>query len=70
MPAHAQHYLTCSVCGALAVYADGKTMYGETEDCVKAEAADEGWFIDDQGEATNENSLDYCPKCIPAEHKE
>lgn len=68
MPAQAQYYLTCSACGALAVYDDGKTMYGETDDCVKDEAADEGWFIDSQGNPTNENSLDYCPKCIPSEH--
>ena len=64
MPAAAQYYLTCTGCSELATE-NNKTLFGETDDCVRAEAVDLGWWSNAIDSFISEQyTVDYCPKCV------
>lgn len=58
MAAERQSYLTCNGCGEACVQ-DGYTLKGETDECVRDEAADIGWLV---GVGGGEDE-DYCREC-------
>ncbi len=59
MATHKQHFLTCDDCYQLYTDDNGVTIKGETPDCVRAEAEDDGWTC---RQGVNE-STDYCKCC-------
>lgn len=61
MSTEQEHYLKCDKCGE--AYADdtGRVIRGETEDCVRAEAEDDGWLCYQGGK----EDQDYCPEHKP-----
>ena len=63
MATHEQCYITCDKCGVL-LEEDGRTVTGETDDCVKGEAEDVGWSC-----YVGINQEDFCGKCAPSAEK-
>lgn len=59
MAAHEQFYLTCDGCGVV-LTDDSIIVKGETEECVRAEAADLGWKCNIK---TTDDEPDLCPAC-------
>lgn len=60
MSTNEQHYLICNLCGD-SYHIDGRTVMGETPDCVRAEAEDDGWKC----YLGSNNTQDYCLCCRP-----
>ena len=65
MSTQEEHYMICNGCGKSCVDEDGYTLRGETPECVRDEAEDQGWLVYQGGQ----NNLDYCKKCIPQPRK-
>lgn len=60
MAVESQSYISCDECGKLLVDENGKTVYGETDDCVRSEAYDMGW----QTNVVDSNPTpDLCTDC-------
>lgn len=55
-----QCYITCDECGKL-LQENGRTVYGEDADCVRAEAVDMGWS---SNTTSQDVEPDVCPDCL------
>ena len=66
MSTQQEHYMICNGCGKGCEDENGYTLRGETPECVRDEAEDQGWLVYQGGQ----NDLDYCKKCIPTPTKE
>lgn len=57
MTVHKQYYLTCNICGEI------HEERGETGDCVRDEAIDDGWTVVGREKVDEDEVEDFCPDC-------